>query len=60
MLAGSTLGASVKGQLVLRPMFDRFPAGVLPGAVDYYITGPLQRRRAAAITKVQHSMQHSR
>ncbi|WIA41568.1 hypothetical protein OEZ86_008933 [Tetradesmus obliquus] len=25
--------------------------GVLPGAVDYYITGPLQRRRSAAITK---------
>lgn len=26
-------------------------AGVLPGAVDYYITGPLQRKRAQAITK---------
>jgi hypothetical protein len=40
-------------------MFDRFPAGVLPGAVDYYITGPLQRRRAAAITKVRHRQQHT-
>jgi hypothetical protein len=39
-------------------VFDRVPAGVLPGAVDYYITGPLQRRRAAAITKVQHSVHH--
>ncbi|KAF6258518.1 kinase-like domain-containing protein [Scenedesmus sp. NREL 46B-D3] len=28
-----------------------YSGGVLPGAVDYYITGPLQRRRSAAITK---------
>ncbi len=28
-------------------------AGVLPGAFDYYVGGPLQRRRAAPIAKVR-------